>query len=103
MQKGETATVKFPDVEAKIAKDCDRYFSLKNIGPSKLQLADAEIAAVFSRYQSLSRLERRLRFEGKSVPGYTASPETKRFLACDTKMRDAIRRTVTCDWAYPSF
>jgi hypothetical protein len=59
--KRETATVKFPDVEAKIAKDCDRYFSLKNIGPC-----------------------------------YTASPETKRFLACDTKMRDAKSKYISC-------
>jgi hypothetical protein len=94
--KNEAANIQFADIEAKIAKGCDEHLSWKHITRPKLLLPDTEIAALFSRYKALSQFERRLKFEGKPIPGYVESPETKRFLACDTKMSDAKSKYISC-------
>lgn len=93
-KRNEGAT--FRDIEAAITATCRKHLNEtdRDLAASGLRAADR--AKMIEQYSALSLTERRLRAEGKPIPGYQESPETAKFMVCDRKMRAAKSAYASC-------
>ena len=93
-KKNEAAS--FQDAEIAIAKDCKKHLVEADRDLAQTGMSADERAKVIERFSFLALTERRLRAEGKAIPGYEESPETAKFMACDRKMHAAKAVYVSC-------
>lgn len=86
----------FQAIEAAIARACKSAITEADGDLARLGMTTQQRAKIIEQYSYLALTERRLRYEGKAIPGYQESPFTAQVMGCDRKMRAAKSVYLAC-------
>ena len=86
----------FQEKEMAIANECKKYITQAERDLAQARFPADQRAKIIERFSFLASTERRLRAEGKAIPGYQASPETTELMECLHKLDAAKAVYSTC-------
>jgi len=86
----------FQEKEMAIANECKKYITQAERDLAQARFPADQRAKIIERFSFLASTERRLRAEGKAIPGYQARPETTELMECLHKLDAAKAVYSTC-------